>query len=216
VSVWVAGRQLHRLRAEPGQFFLWRFLDGPGWTRAHPWSLSAAPDSRGLRITVKDVGDGGTRLRSLRPGTRVLVEGPFGRLSPRSRSRRKVALIGAGVGIAPLRALAEGLPYAPGDATVLYRSSAELPLFRGEFDALVARRGLQLFWLPGHRRAPDSWLGDGVGAATDLAALRGWMPDVAERDVYVCGPGPWAEQVRATALAAGVPAENVHVESFGW
>ena len=49
----------------------------------------------------------------------MLVEGPYGRLSGRARTRRQVALIGAGVGITPLRALAEGLDYAPGEAVLL-------------------------------------------------------------------------------------------------
>ena len=215
ISVQVTGRALDRFPAEAGQFLLWRFRDGPGWTRAHPWSLSAAPDGRSLRITVKVAGDGGARLAQLRPGTRVLVEGPFGRLSARVRTRRKVALIGAGVGIAPLRALAEGLAYEPGDAALLYRFAGR-PLFRAEIDDLIAGRGLQVVGLPGHRRAPDSWLGDGVGGASDLAALTWWVPDVAERDVYVCGPEEWTDDVRRTVLAAGTPAENVHVESFGW
>ena len=215
VSVHVTGRALHRFPAEAGQFLLWRFLDGPGWSRAHPWSLSAAPDGRSLRLTVKIAGDGGARLAQLRPGTRVLVEGPFGRLSARTRTRRKVAMVGAGVGIAPLRALAEGLDYAPGDAALLYRF-ADRPLFRAEIDDLIARRGLQVVGLPGHRRAEGSWLGDGAGAASDLAALTWWVPDVAERDVYVCGPPGWADDVRRTVLAAGVPAERVHIESFGW
>ena len=215
VSVYVTGRALDRLPAQPGQFLLWRFLDGPGWTRAHPWSLSAAPDGHSLRITVQEAGDGGARLRHLRPGTRVLVEGPFGRLSPRSRTTPKVALIGAGVGVAPLRALAEGLAYAPGDAVLLYRSSRQ-PLFTAEFDDLTRRRGLRLLWLPGHRRSPDSWLGASAGAADDLTALTWWVPDIAERDVYVCGPQAWADDVRRTVLAAGVPADRFHVESFGW
>jgi len=43
VSVRVAGRAVHRLGARAGQFFIWRFLDGPGWTRGHPFSLAAAP-----------------------------------------------------------------------------------------------------------------------------------------------------------------------------
>jgi predicted ferric reductase len=115
-SVYVTGHQLDRLRVEPGQFFTWRFLGRHGWTRANPYSLSAAPDGRSLRITVKALGDGSRAMRHVRPGTRVLVEGPYGRLSPRARSRHRVALIGAGVGITPLRALAEGLDYAPGDA----------------------------------------------------------------------------------------------------
>lgn len=31
--------------------------------------------------------------------------------------------------------------------------------------------------LPGHRRASDSWLGAGVGAADDVTALTWWVPD---------------------------------------
>ncbi|MCW2701324.1 MAG: putative oxidoreductase [Blastococcus sp.] len=215
VSVYVTGNRLDRLGAEAGQFFTWRFLTGPGWTRAHPYSLSAAPDGRSLRITVKELGDGSAALRAVRPGTRVLVEGPYGRLSARARTRRRLALIGAGVGIAPLRALAEELDYAPGDAVLLYRF-ADRPLFEGELAALVRERGLHVLMLPGHRRAPRSWLGAGVGPADDLAALRYWIPDIAERDVYVCGPERWAEDVRRTAEAAGLAPDRFHVESFGW
>ena len=43
--------------ARTGQFFLWRFLTRDRWWEAHPFSLSAAPDGRRLRITVKGVGD---------------------------------------------------------------------------------------------------------------------------------------------------------------
>jgi len=214
-SVYMTGRRLDRLPAEAGQFFGWRFLTGPGWTRAHPYSLSAAPDAHSLRITVKDLGDDSARLRALRPGTRVLVEGPYGRLSARARSRRRIAFLAAGIGVTPLRALAEGMSYAPGEAVLLYRF-ADRPLFERELRLLVAERGLGLIWLPGHRRAPRSWLGAGVGPADDVAALRYWVPDVAERDVYVCGPEAWAEDVRRTTEAAGLSPDRFHVESFGW
>jgi predicted ferric reductase len=215
VSVYVTGRRMDRLRAQAGQFFIWRFLTGPGWSRGHPYSLSAAPDGRSLRITVKDLGDGSGSLRTVRPGTRVLVEGPYGRLSARARTRRKVALIAAGVGVTPLRALAEELDYAWGDAVLLYRFP-DRPLFADELTALAREHGLQVIWLPGHRRAPDSWLGEGVGRADDRTALTFWVPDIAERDVYVCGPETWAGEVRRATAAAGVPADRFHVESFGW
>jgi predicted ferric reductase len=215
VSVYMSARRGVQMPFEAGQFFGFRFLNGPGWTRANPYSLSAAPDGRSLRITARVVGDGSAALRQLRPGTRVLVEGPYGRLSPRVRSRRKVALIGAGVGITPLRALAEGLDYAPGEVVVLHRFR-DRPLFQHEFDQLALERGLDVVWLPGRRRAAGSWLGAGVGRVDDLTALRYWVPDIAERDVYVCGPEAWAEDVRRTAESAGVPAEQFHAESFGW
>lgn len=214
VSVHLTGRDLHLLRAHPGQYFNWRFLDRPGWTRANPYSLSAAPDGRSLRITVKDTGDGSGALAGLVPGSRVAVEGPYGRLSPRVRTRRKVALIGAGVGVTPLRSLAEGLDYAPGDAVLLHRWTSE-PLFAAELDTLRASRGLQVVDLPGRRRHPDSWLGH-APHADDTTVLHGWVPDLAERDVWICGPAPWADAVRRSCRTLGVPSRRIHVESFGW
>jgi ferredoxin-NADP reductase len=214
-SVEMAGRDLHRLRTEPGQFFSWRFLDGPGWTRANPYSLSAAPTSGALRITIQGVGDGSTATRHLKRGTRVLIEGPYGRLSARARTQRKVAFIGAGVGITPLRALAEGLDYAPGEAVFLERFSNE-PLFAGEVDDLATERGLRVIRLRGPRRDPDSWQCAGMGDVDDLRALTCWVPDIAERDVYLCGPEGWTILVRRTLTAAGLPDDRLHLETFAW
>ena len=217
VSVHFTGRDLHRLPVEAGQFFTWRFHGRPGWSRANPYSLSAAPDGRSLRITVQDVGDGSGAAAGLTVGSRAWVEGPYGRLSPRARGRHKVLMIGAGagVGITPLRALAEGLDYAPGEAMLLYRTSAA-PLFVDELNALAQHRGLVVWGLPGRRRGPDSWLGSGVDAPTDLAALTSWVPDVAERDVYLCGPRVWTDLVLRDLRAAGVPEHHIHLENFGW
>jgi predicted ferric reductase len=205
VSVYVTGRDLDRLPVEAGQFLSWRFLAGPGWSRAHPYSLSAAPDGHSLRITVKDLGDGSRAVSRLAPGTRAVFEGPYGRLSARVRSRRKVALIGAGVGITPLRSLAEGLAYGPGEAVLVHRYAAE-PLFARELDVLAAERGLVVVDVPGHRGA----------AGTAPADLLARVPDLAERDVFICGPDQWAREVGSVAVAAGLPAEHLHVESFRW
>jgi predicted ferric reductase len=215
LSVWVTGRRLDLLRAEAGQFFTWRFLGRSGWTRANPYSLSAAPDGRHLRITVEVVGDGSAALAALRPGTRVLVEGPYGRMSARARSQGKVALVGAGSGIVPLRALAEGLPYAPGDAVLLHRYRDE-PLFRTELETIARARGLRIVALPGSRRAPSSWLPVGGAPVDDARTLLGLVPDLADRDVFVCGPPGWTDSFTRAARAAGLPADRLHVETFGW
>ncbi|MEO8095020.1 MAG: ferredoxin reductase family protein, partial [Pseudolysinimonas sp.] len=215
ISVHLGGRRMHRLRAEAGQFFVWRFLAGKGRTRGNPYSLSAAPDGDTLRITVKNLGDQSRRIRRLKPGTPVIFEGPFGRLSDRARTRSRVALIGAGVGITPLRALAEGLDYAPGDAVMLHRFR-DRPIMHEELAKIARERGLELLWLPGRRRSDDSWLGPHAGKADDLTSLTFWVPDIAQRDTYVCGPPAWTAQVVETLREAGLSNDQIHIESFSW
>src|SRR5665647_1518723 len=94
-------------------------------TRAHPYSLSAAPDGRTLRITAAHLGDGSARLARLRPGTRVAFEGPYGRLHEGVRTRRKVLLMASGIGITPMRALLEAMDQRPGDVTLVYRARSD-------------------------------------------------------------------------------------------
>ncbi|SFD16623.1 oxidoreductase [Streptomyces aidingensis] len=220
LSVTIGGRRLDRLRAVPGQFLIWRFLQPETWRRATPYALSAVPDGRLLRITVLTRDGHNSGIRALEPGTPVWCTGPYGRLTARVRTRRRVALIGAGIGVAPLRALAEGLDHGPGEAVLLHRFTRH-PLFKREFTALARRSGLDLIRLPGHRRAPGSWLGDRDDRdralpADDLAALRTLVPDIADREVYVSGPPEWTAAVLRTLTDAGVPPRHTHTEPFHW
>jgi predicted ferric reductase len=218
VSVTMSGRGLARLHAGAGQFFSWRFLSGPGWTRAHPYSLSAAPTGSSLRITVKDLGDGSRALADLKPGTRVLFEGPYGRLHAGARTRTKVTLMASGIGISPIRALLEELPQGPGDVTLLYRAHSDADLvLRAEIEELAARNGALVYYIVG-RRAPGraSWLPESAGSLTDAQALRALVPDIADQDVYLCGSVPWMDAAEAAARECGVPDERIHSERFSW
>jgi ferredoxin-NADP reductase/DMSO/TMAO reductase YedYZ heme-binding membrane subunit len=218
VSVVMRGRDLQRLRVSAGQFFTWRFLDGRGWTRGNPYSLSAAPSPTQLRITAKDLGDGSRRLERLKPGTRVLVEGPFGRMHPGVRTRRKVTLLAGGIGVTPLRAMLEELEQGPGDVTLVYRAHSKHDVvLRREIDDLVAATGARVYYALGPR-IPNrrSWLPQAAAHLDDVSALRHLVPDVADHDVFICGAVPWMEAARDACLAAGVPPERIHLERFSW
>ena len=60
--------------------------------------------------------------------------------------------------------------------------------------------------LPGSRKHP----------ANQPRSLLHHVPDLAHRDVYVCGPEEWADEIGRAALAAGLPPEHLHVETFAW
>jgi predicted ferric reductase len=198
VSLEIGGVRLDRLKARTGQFFTWRFVTRNHWWEAHPFSLSAAPDGRRLRITVKGLGDHTRSLRDIRPGTRVIVEGPFGGFTT---TGRRVALIAGGVGITPIRALLEDMP---GDIAVVYRASREEDvILRAELDELARRRGADLHYVVG--AAPLS--------AERLLEL---VPDLPERDVFVCGPPAMTDAMRDSLGRTGVPRRQVSVERFAF
>jgi predicted ferric reductase len=206
VSVRITGHGLDRLHARAGQFFLWRFLSRRGWWEAHPFSLSAAPDGRSLRITVKSLGDFTSRMRELAPGTRVVAEGPFGTFTSAARRRDKTLLVAGGIGITPVRALLEEMS---GDVIALYRVVADRDVvFRKELEALAEERGIALHILTGDHTTDEG---------RDLLSpvhLRMLVPDIAGREVYVCGPPAMASAIAKNVRSAGVPARYLHVERF--
>ena len=215
-TVVMRGRMLHRLPVRAGQFLHWRFLDGPGFTRAHPYSLSAAPDGRTLRITAAHLGDGSSALAGLRPGTKVLFEGPYGRLHEGVRTRRKVLLMASGIGITPMRALLEELDQRPGDVTLVYRAHSDQDhILTGELSTLAKHHQARFFVVTGPRAAHrDSWLPQHVAHLGDVEALLQLVPDVADHDVFVCGSPGWMAAAEQAVIEAGVPREHIHIERF--
>jgi predicted ferric reductase len=207
VSIEIGGERLDRFGVVSGQSLHWRFLAPGLWQHAHPFSLSAAPDGRRLRITVRQRAGYTSRLAALRPGTRVIADGPYGGFATAARTRPRIALIAGGIGITPIRALLEDMPAGPGDIAVIYRaSSAGEVLFRDELDDLSRRRGADLHYAVGDRA------GDGVLSPERLREL---VPDIAERDVFVCGPRSMTEATRVSLRRAGVQPGQITCEGLG-
>ena len=212
VSIYLTGRDLDRLRVDAGQYFQWRFLTRETWWRTHPFSLSAAPNGRWLRITVKSLGDDTRGLAAIPVGTMVFVEGPYGALTLARRSRRGVLLIAGGIGIAPLRALYEALPPGTGDVALIYRASGdEDVVLRAELDEIARIRGHRVHYLVG-RRGTRMVPSDPLGPES-IATL---VPDVAQRDAFLCGPVAMMRRVEDALERLGMPREQVHAERFAY
>jgi predicted ferric reductase len=208
VSVLISGRRFDHLRAEPGQFFRWRFLTRELWWQSHPYSLSAMPQPDLMRITVKSRGDHSGSLANLRPGTRIIAEGPYGAFTP-SLTGRRVLFIAGGVGITPIRAMFAALPKRmSGGITLLYRASHPRDVvFSRELNAIASDRDASLHYLIGSREE----LGYDPLSAQELQRL---VPGLHRYEVYVCGPPGMTQAAVASLRAAGIPRRRVHHESF--
>ncbi len=212
VNIEFTGRRLDELEARGGHWLNWRFLTADLALQPHPFSLSSDPTPTSMRITVRNLGAGTARLASLLPGTKVAVEGPYGMFTDASRTREQVVFVGAGIGIAPIRALLESTAFEPGDAAVILRASTPDELYLlDEVRDLCARKGATLTVLVGPR-AGATWVPIAYAGShlTDFAAF------ARSADLYVCGPTPWMNAVLADAELCGIPETQIHDERFEW
>ena len=210
VSIYITGRHLAQLQTRAGQFFKWRFMTKDGWWKAHPFSLSAAPNDQYLRITVKNVGDGTGAIQNVRPGTAVIAEGPYGLFTAALRRTPRVLLVAGGVGVTPLRALLEELPGGKGALVLIYRTRRpEDVIFRNEIDQLVtSRRGVV------HYIAGDVEDGTLVEEPLSAPSIRRLVPDIGQREVFVCGPLPMMDALRNSLNTLGIARSRIHYERF--
>jgi predicted ferric reductase len=215
VSIYMYGRDLDRVGFTAGKFAHWRFLAPKLWQEAHPFSISAVPTSNTVRITVRALGDSTTILQNVRPGTRVLFEGPYGAFTNHERTTNRVVLIGSGIGLAPIRALVEDLPVNPGEMVVVGRAHTEDELYlmdeitdlamkkKGTVYELTGRRGVRTPWLPHAESEQGATITDIVSNPKD------W-------DFYLCGPELWMDALEDDLRRSGVPEIRVHSEKFAW
>jgi predicted ferric reductase len=204
-SVWIRGKHADDLGTRGGQFFLVRFLARGHMVAAHPYSVSALPGDGFLRFTVGALGDHSSAVPALRPGTRVLLEGPFGRFTSARARKRRVLLVAGGAGVGPIRSLAEDFVREGRDVVVLHRARTEDDLaLAGE---LAPDPALRYVPLVGRRSA----LGHDPLAPHALLVV---VPDAAAREVFVCGPPGLADTVLRSCRTLGMPRDAVHHEEL--
>ena len=209
MSMLMSGRHLDELRAQPGQFFRWRFLTRETWRSAYPFSLSAPPTRNRLRITVWARGAGTRRLFDIPRGTLVFAEGPYGAITSRRVRRPRVLLIAGGVGITPMRALFEAIDLPGKDVTLVYRASKEQNLvLKHELDEIAERSGARVVYLVG----PSS------DSRNDMSAhaLNRIVGDLSDHDVYLCASPGLAARVRSSLMDRGFPRHQLHEERFSF
>jgi NAD(P)H-flavin reductase len=174
------------IRPKRASFFLARPLSAARWE----------PALNTLEFLIARRGGGIGELLDMRPGEEAELTGPLGNawadFLPHSSLGKPAALVGGGIGIAPLRAFAGELG-------------------RGAYDFYA---GFRTCFPQAEDR--DSFLGPAVFARSltistedGSQGLKGRIPDFLEPTryaaVYACGPEPMLRALAERCQAAGVP-----------
>ncbi len=208
VSIYIGIKNPDKFKSLAGQFIMVRFLDRGLWLEEHPFSLSEIPKDGQLRLTVKGVGDYTAKLPDLKPGTRVLVSGPFGSFTSRLTTKKKRLYIAGGVGITPIRSLLEESGNHDDDSVLLYGNrTADDTLLADELARLVPAKNIHNVY----SNQPDY---RGEKGYVDAALISRLVPDFKQLDVYLCGPPPMMDGVISGLTGLGLPADQLHYERF--
>jgi len=126
---------------EPGQWVNFRFPEGV----SRAYTIASAPERPdALQLCVRlGPGKGGSAIKTLTPGDRVTVDGPFGDFTLPKQDGRPVTLLAGDVGIAPIRSIVLHMLATKDNRpiTVLYEPDQRYILYAADFDPL-ARDGV--------------------------------------------------------------------------
>jgi predicted ferric reductase len=211
-SVYLTGRRIDRFKFRPGQYANVMFLSKGRWS-PHPFSFSAAPNGQFLRVSIKAAGDFTNRIRELPLGTLALLEGPLGAFAV-AEPRDKYLMVAGGIGITPIRALIESLSASGRDIVLLYSvKSADDLVFASELRTMIAHCHFILSRHSNSAEEGDTHVGHERGRI-DTRMLARLVPDVQDREVFICGPRPMMKAVAAALGELRVRESSIHYEQF--
>ena len=193
-----------RMKYFSGQFSFFSFISENVPSEYHPFTIASPNKDNYLKIIAKDFGDYTNKLSSLKRKDDVLIDGPYGRFSFRKAKYKNQIWIAGGIGITPFLAMSQVLK---DDYRVnLYYSVKE------NKDAV--RTGLlhdveklnpnfrMNLWVTADR---------GYIKAKNILDLENGL---ASKDVFLCGPPAFMENMKDQFLSLGVDIKRIHYENF--
>ncbi|MCU4297545.1 hybrid-cluster NAD(P)-dependent oxidoreductase [Brevibacterium permense] len=202
----------------PGQYVTMRI---PELGLERCYSISSAPFGTNIfTITVKRVAGGvvSTHLHdNVRVGDQLHVDGPYGLFSTSFHQAERHLFLSAGSGITPIMSMVRSLLARQGGlgTDIVFVHSASTPLdiiFRAELEQLAEVAGVSVTILCSRDSEAETWAGR--RGRIDAPTLAEVVPDAADRETFVCGPGPYMDAVRPLLAEAGVASARMHEESF--
>jgi len=194
------------IKFKAGQFAFIKMFSNGLTKESHPFSFSSNPGSP-LRIAIKELGDYTNKIGTLKPGDAVQIEGPFGSFDFRNFENKKQIWIAGGIGITPFLGMMRDFNDADADYKIdLYYSvkNDSCLVFSGEIEEITKKfKNINvIFWVSEKRGFLNG------------ESIRTNTPNLQERDILVCGPGPMMAALEGQLLNQGIKKSKIHAEEF--
>lgn len=204
VTLWVKTKKDKAMTAQGGQYFNLRLLSGTKWWEAHPYSLSHAPKDGILKFTVKELGDHSRWLKTLKPGTRVSLEGPYGKFTADKLQGDRVILIAGGIGITPIKALIHSLSGITSGVLLWRVSKKDDLIMLNDIEKLCQARNIQFKPVIGPRSTQQHWLGNSLSELLEFESF----------EVFICASKGLIRTAKSELVELGIKEKSIYTEEF--
>jgi predicted ferric reductase len=209
-SVYITGKNVEAFKYQAGQYAHITFLRKGMWY-THPFSFSVAPNGKYLRFSIKRSGDFTSQIQNIPPGTRVIIDGPFGIFTERVATKDKFLFIAGGIGITPIYALIESMAPRNKDMILLYgNKTRDEAAFINDLGSKT-----KVYNVLSQEKIEGTIQGFEFGFI-DTEKIKRLAPDFLEREIYVCGPPVMMKMVVTSLKNLGVHNNNLHYERFAY
>ena len=207
-SIYITGRRIEHFKYTAGQYAHWRFLTPEFFYQNHPFSISSEPGMNHLRITFKSSGDFTRRLPSLKPGTRVFVDGPRGSFTSEYSMDRHIVMIAGGIGVSPFIPLAKSFLREGRDVKIIYSVVNRNDVaFSNELNELLSAYPTA-FHLTIHVASEKGFINEAV--------LSSYVQPNSDEAVYLCGPPAMTKSLLRQLKSFGLSDDQLITEQFSF
>lgn len=213
--------ELFRAR-KPGQFATIRIMGENGWSEPHPFTISCAPETDELRLTIKRAGKFTEAIQGIKPGSEVQFQGPYGKFLGDVDEHRELVFIAGGVGITPfMSALRHFRNVGAANRITLFWANKTLDdaFGREELEAMTGDIDLRVVYVlsrddpPEHSEAGGRVLFE-KGQVTREILQKHTISSTAA--FYLCGPPAMQDYVLRQLEECGIGKDKVQREAFSF
>lgn len=211
------------IKHRAGQFCYIRPLDRAMPSQSHPFTISSAPDDKLLSITVKQLGDFTAKMKEIKRGSLVCIDGAYGDFShDRVPEGRTLIFIAGGIGITPMLSMLQDLSVKDPMRKVILvwgvRYAADL-IRLNEIEAITKQMEHLAFepvlsreqeW-EGRRGRIDKNLLDQVLNLNGIS-----MDNQGDCEFFICGPGQMNADMLQVLKEKKIPGRAIHTEQFSF
>lgn len=200
---------------EAGQF-AWITTESPFIFKENPFSFSTNADREDnlIGFTIKELGDFTSKVKNLKPGDTVYVDGPYGTFSMDEHECKSMVYIAGGIGSAPVMSMLRTLAArnCQKQMTFFYGNPTwESVIYREELEELKDQLNLEIIHVL--ERPPEGW--EGESGFINTAILKRHLPeDYKECRFFICGPLPMINAVEPCLHELDVSASHVYSEQY--